>query len=56
MWGEKSFLGPAETASISNWDSKSFLGPAEIASISNWDLSRSNKHDTFWHVALIGYF
>ena len=34
---------------------KSFLGPGEIASFSGWDLSRHNKHDSFWLVALTGY-
>ena len=35
---------------------KSYLGPAEIASFSSRGFSRSNKHDTFWHVVLTGYF
>ena len=35
---------------------KSYLGPGEIASFSSWDLSRHNKHDSFWLVALTGYF
>ena len=35
---------------------KSYLGPAEIGSCSSRDLSRSNKHDTFWHVVLSEYF
>ena len=38
------------------WGRKSYLGPAEIASFSNRDFSRSNKHDTFWHVVSTGYF
>ena len=28
----------------------------EIAFFSSWDFSRSNKHDTFWHVISPGYF
>ena len=35
---------------------KSYLGPGEIASFPSWDLSRHNKHDSFWLVALTGYF
>ena len=33
------------------WD-----GRAKIASFSSRDFSRSNKHDTFWHSVLTGYF
>ena len=29
----------------------SYSGPAEIISFRRWDFSRSNKHDTFWHVS-----
>ena len=35
---------------------KSYSGPAEIVSFSRRDLSRSDKHDIFWHVASTGYF
>ena len=35
---------------------KSYLGPAETTSFSSGDSSRSNKHDTFWHVLSTGYF
>ena len=35
---------------------KFYSGPGEITSFSRWDFSRSNKHDTFWHVVSTGYF
>ena len=35
---------------------KLYLGPAEIASNSSKDFSQGNKHDTFWHAGLPGYF
>ena len=38
------------------WGRNSFLGPAKITSSSSQDFSQSNKNDTFWHVALTGYF
>ena len=38
------------------WGRKSYLGPAGIASFCNRDFSRSNTHDTFWHVVSTGYF
>ena len=41
---------------VVGWGRKSYLGPAEIASFSSRDFSRSNKHDTFWHVVSTGYF
>ena len=41
---------------VVEWDRKSYLQPAEIASFSDQDFSRSNKHETFWHVVSIGYF
>ena len=37
-------------------DRKHYLGPADIASFSSRGFTRSNKHDTFWHVVSIGYF
>ena len=41
---------------VVDWDRKSYLGPAEIASFSSRNFSRSNKHETFWHVVSTGYF
>ena len=41
---------------VVRWGRNSYLGPAEITSFSSLDLSRSNKHDTFWHVVSTGYF
>ena len=38
------------------WGRKSYSGPAETSSFSNRYFSPSNKHDTFWHVVLTGYF
>ena len=38
------------------WGRKSYLGPPEIASFSSQDVSQNNKHDTFWHAVLTGYF
>ena len=35
---------------------RSYSGLAEIASFSSRDFSRSNKHDTFWHVVSVEYF
>ena len=41
---------------VVRWSWKPYSGPAEIASFSRRDFSQPNKHDTFWHVVLIGYF
>ena len=41
---------------VVGWGIKSYLGPAGILSSSCRDFSRSNKHDTFWHVVWTGYF
>ena len=38
------------------WGKKSSLGPAEISSFFSRDLTGHNKHDSFWVVALTGYF
>ena len=38
------------------WGRKSSLGPAETASFSSRDFSRSNKHDSCWHVVSTGSF
>ena len=35
---------------------KSYFWPTKITSFSSLDSSRSNKHDTFWHVVLTRYF
>ena len=41
---------------VVRWGRNSYLGPAKITSFSSLDLSRSNKHDAFWHVVSTGYF
>ena len=41
---------------VVGWERKFYLGPAKLAAFSNRDFSRSNKYDTFWHVASTGYF
>ena len=42
---------------VVGWGRKSYLGPAKMAPFFfSRDFSRSNKHDTFWHVVLTGYF
>ena len=41
---------------VVRWSWKPYSGPAEIASFSRRDFSQRSKHDTFWHVVLIGYF
>ena len=38
------------------WHRKSYLGPTETAPFSSQNFIWSNKHETFWHVALTGYF
>ena len=38
------------------WGRKSSLGPTEIASFSSQDLCQGNRNDSFWLVALTGYF
>ena len=53
------FFGGALTNSgwrMVEWGRNSYLGAAEAASFSSRFFSRSNKHDTFWHVILPGYF
>ena len=41
---------------VVRWSRKSYSRPAEIAPFSRRDVSRSNKHDTFWHAVSTGYF
>ena len=41
---------------VVEWVGESYLGPPEITAFSSQDFSRSNKHDTFWHVDSTGYF
>ena len=41
---------------VVGWGRKSYLRTAEIVSYSSRDFSRNNKHDTFCHVVLTGYF
>ena len=41
---------------VAVWSRKSYLEPAEIASSYSRDFSRSNKHDTFYHVVSTRYF
>ena len=53
------FFGGALIASgwgVVGWGKKSYLGPVKIPSFTSRDFSRNNKHDTFWHVVLAGYF
>ena len=41
---------------VVRWGRKSYVEADEIVSFSCWNFSRSNQHDTFWHVVSTGYF